>query len=321
MPAEPSDEPNALFAWCETVLQTRLSVRGETSHTHNESRVWKLETADGAMYYVKAHRRRHKWEQEAGFYEHYLPLAPPESQAQTPRLLAVRDDQTDDEPRALLLSALPGVPLETFASKITRESERAAWTRAGRYLREFHSIPAGDGGWFGAIGRGGNARLENPPTSPVGLIVQDLENALMPLPGGVCAATPREITQGREAIAHAEAAFANEPPVLCQRDFSPRNWIISEQGEWVGVIDFEHTRRDLRVFDFARLYDDTFCHRPDLQSAFWHGYGDWPAGRERFEAQLKSARTAQALGQIKWARAHNDAPFEARGHDALERLR
>ncbi len=305
----------------------RLTVHGETSHTHNESRVWKLESAGGAIYYVKAHRRLHKWEQELGFYEHYLPLAPDALQAQTPRLLAARDAQTDGEPRALLFSALPGVPLETVASEVARETERTAWTRAGRYLRDFHTIPASDGGWFGAIGRGGKARLANPPTSPVGLIVQDLENALVPLPTGVCAATAREITQGREAIVLAEGAFAGEPPVLCQRDFSPRNWIVSERGKWAGVIDFEHTRRDLRVFDFARLYDDVFCHRPagdgrpDLAVWFWAGYGEWDVPRERFAVQLHIARTAQALSQIKWARAHDDAPFEARGHDALERLR
>lgn len=314
-----------LLTWCEAALQTHLVVRGEHSHSHGESRVWKLQgEVDNTVFYLKSHRRPHKWEQEAAFYEDFLPLAPPEMQAQTPRLFAAHDEQ-DEIPRALLFSALPGVPLESIVP-LSLDAERKAWECAGRYYAQLHALPLGYGGgecWFGAIQRNRKSRTADPPTFPVGLLVQDLENAMAPLPlslGG-SPLLPNEAALGREAIGLVQTAFDGEPPVLCQRDSSPRNWIADAQtGNWVGVLDFEHTRRDVRIAEIAKWWDGPFLTRPDLKDAFWAGYGPWPDTNERFAAQLRVTRIVQALGQIKWARNHDDGPSEARGHEAADRL-
>ena len=131
----------------------------------------------------------------------------------------------------------------------------------------------------------------------------------------------RTCTLAHDVLQNAHAAFDNEPPVLCHRDFGPRNSLVDAQtGAWVGIIDFEHTRRDVRVSDFARFYEGAFLTRPDLETAFWNGYGPWPDTAERFAAQLRLCRIVQALTQIKWARTHADDNFEAQGRAALTRL-
>ena len=310
--------PPALFAWCKTVLQTGFAVCGEQSHGHGEGRIWKLQETDGAICWLKAHRRPHKWAQEAAFYHEFLPFAPPDFRAQTPRLLAQTGE--NETFRALLLSGLPGVPLETTAH-LSPETERTAWQKAGRYLAAFHALPLPGAAQFGAIQRSGGVRPHPPSTSASAFITLDLQNALTPPANGTSALQPDERALGERIMAEAGAAFADDPPVLCQRDFGPRNWIVDAQtGAWIGVLDFEHTRRDVRVSDFAKLYDGPFAARPDLEAAFWQGYGPWPDTEENFAAQLRLVRITQALSQIKWARAHSDAAFEAQGHDALTRL-
>ena len=201
------------------------------------------------------------------------------SHAQSPRLLAASEG-SDGLPRALLLSALPGVPMER--GRLSLLAEQAAGENAGRYLSAFHDLPLPDG------------------TSPL---------------------SSEERALARDILQNAHAAFDDEPPVLCRRDFGPHNSLVDAQtGAWVGIIDFEHTRRDVRVSDFARFYEGAFLTRPDLEAAFWEGYGPWPDTAERFAAQLRLCRIVQALTQIKWARTHTDADFEAQGNAALARL-
>ncbi|SDG83933.1 Ser/Thr protein kinase RdoA involved in Cpx stress response, MazF antagonist [Sinosporangium album] len=75
---------------------------------------------------------------------------------------------------------------------------------------------------------------------------------------------------------------------ICHLDYQPRNWIIGP-GRDVIAVDFEHTRLDARIRDFARLHHRHWRQAPALRDAFFDGYGHHPSPEEqellhRFEA-------------------------------------
>jgi hypothetical protein len=68
-------------------------------------------------------------------------------------------------------------------------------------------------------------------------------------------------------------AFEGEVPVPVHRDYCPANWLVTCDGVWAGVIDFEFAYWDMRVADFTRYPDWDWIGRPDLVEAFFDGYG------------------------------------------------
>lgn len=99
-------------------------------------------------------------------------------------------------------------------------------------------------------------------------------------------------------------------------DWQPRNWIIN--GDRLHVIDFG--RFDFRPAssDLNRLAVQQWKDAPELESAFFEGYGDDP--RDSRTWPIISLR--EAIGTAVWAYQVGDTDFEAQGHqmlrDALE---
>lgn len=99
-------------------------------------------------------------------------------------------------------------------------------------------------------------------------------------------------------------------------DWQPRNWIIN--GDRLHVIDFG--RFDFRPAssDLNRLAVQQWKDAPELESAFFEGYGDDP--RDSGTWPIISLR--EAIGTAVWAYQVGDTDFEAQGHqmlrDALE---
>lgn len=97
-------------------------------------------------------------------------------------------------------------------------------------------------------------------------------------------------------------------------DWQPRNWLI-DQGT-VRIIDFG--RADLRPADtdLARLARQDFQRNPELESAFFTGYGSDPREPEQWRRTL----IAEAVGTASWAYGVNDYEFEAVGQRQLKLL-
>lgn len=91
-------------------------------------------------------------------------------------------------------------------------------------------------------------------------------------------------------------------------DWQPRNWLI-EDG-LVSVIDFG--RADLRPAstDLARLAAQEFRRAPDLEAAFFEGYGSDPRDPESWHRM----QVREAIGTAAWAFQVGDEGFEAQGH-------
>lgn len=113
-------------------------------------------------------------------------------------------------------------------------------------------------------------------------------------------------------------AFEGERPVPCQRDYCPANWLVTGEGLWAGVIDFEFAYWDVRVADFIRYPDWDWMNRPDLVEAFFEGYGRSLTPQE--EGQRLFAHALYALSAIVWGNENAYYVFAAEGRQALKHL-
>lgn len=112
--------------------------------------------------------------------------------------------------------------------------------------------------------------------------------------------------------------YRTQPAVLVPThgDWQPRNWIIN--GAKLHVIDFG--RFDFRpaASDLNRLAVQQWKAAPELESAFFEGYGEDP--RDARTWPILALR--EAIGTAVWAYQVGDVGFEAQGHqmlfDALE---
>jgi thiamine kinase-like enzyme len=115
--------------------------------------------------------------------------------------------------------------------------------------------------------------------------------------------------------------FDGEQLVPCHRDYSPRNWLVSEargQLQWA-LIDFERARLDLRYADFHRMWPDVWKERPARRAAFFDGYGSELSSDE--ERCLEITVLANCLATIPWASANGDPAYGQWALDMLEELR
>jgi Ser/Thr protein kinase RdoA (MazF antagonist) len=107
------------------------------------------------------------------------------------------------------------------------------------------------------------------------------------------------------------------PVVACHGDFSPRNWLVDEDGV-VRLIDFGRFQRDHWTMDLLLMSRRYWLTEPRLRDAFFAGYGRMIEEVDR--NYLRAAIGRWAVGTILWAREHDDAPFEELGREALADL-
>lgn len=277
----------ALLELSYRVLGSEISFRF-AGWDHGESQIWEANNTAGKRAFLKSHRQHKKFQQELYAYRNWCPALT----GRVPQLLAVREEA----PHALLLSALPGTPLEN--QQLERASEEDAHHQAGQLL----------------------ARLHNQPISEDALPTPDEAYAKR-----LAAWKPR--AQGiveEEATAWVSEHLQEALPLLrqlrrvpCHRDYTPRNWLWHESQ--LSLIDFEHSRPDLWFLDIERLWRDQWLKRPNLREAFLSGYGRELTQDE--EALLERLAALGALTTIVWAREHNDQTFEMQGRNTLDRLR
>ena len=254
---------------------------------HAESAVWRLETKRGRAY-LKAHRQPLKFRQELYVYENWLAAL----RDQTPELLAVRQN----EPRALLLSALPGELAQNIA--LSGAELARVHRQAGAFLKTFHQAGGPD---------------EDEVT--LRAAVEMRLNAWLKRVAPVVPKADIEFT--RTVMTEALPYLCGKTRVPCHRDYTGRNWLV--YGDEFYVIDFEHSKMDFYLHDFGRLFREGWRFDEGLETAFFEGYGgtlDDDARRYMTSRALFSAATT-----IGWAREHGDRAFENVGWEQLEYYR
>jgi hypothetical protein len=304
---------DGILEWCSSIVGPCQIASGD-QRPDARSSTTRLRTRSG-LCYLKLHQDRACWEREVHGYERWAPAFGPFA----PPLLGVHEE----EPLALLLGELSGTVLENV--KLPVEKERAAWRTAGRMLAGLHAAagqlaaaeqPAGaEGAFFGPCGRDG------PPTdAPIGDAVEYVERGLereidVAFRAGYLDDAELAVLRAAQRLA---PAFAGERPVPCHRDYCPYNWLVTEEGDWAGVIDFEFAHWDVRVAEFSRYPDWEWMHRPDLVEALLEGYGRPLTPRE--EEQCLVARAQYALSAITWGMEASYLGFVAEGREALNYL-
>ncbi|MET7401487.1 phosphotransferase [Dactylosporangium sp. NPDC005572] len=122
---------------------------------------------------------------------------------------------------------------------------------------------------------------------------------------------PHRIATGTEQRLRAEIASWPVPPAVLvptHGDWQPRNWLVHD--EVVSVIDFGRAAMRPALTDFARLAVQDFRRDPDLEAAFFDGYGADP----REAGAWRRTRLREAISTAVWAYQVGDEAFEAQGH-------
>jgi len=94
-------------------------------------------------------------------------------------------------------------------------------------------------------------------------------------------------------------------------DWQPRNWLVD--GNEVGVIDFGRFEFRPAASDFCRLAVQQWRTDPQLEPAFFAGYGSDPRASQLWNViQLR-----EAVSTAVWAHQVGDHGFERQGHQML----
>lgn len=199
---------------------------------------------------------------------------------------AARLRAADADLRVMILDHLPGQLLEGTDA----EQQPAAYEQAGALLRRLHEQETREDAeyWTRTIARA--------------LSWLDKPNRL----DAEASAEARRILLS--------SCLTSAAVVPTHGDWQPRNWLID--GDVVRVIDFGRFGFRPAATDLTRLAAKQWRNRPDLESAFFAGYGNDP--RERNHWRLE--RLQEAVGTACWAFAVGDVEFEAQGHRMLAEI-
>jgi len=210
------------------------------------SSVLRLRDENGAIWFLKSHGDKARYEAELAAYRHWVPAL----QDAAPRLRAF-----DDSLRMLILSAVPGEAAPWPDTEIAgppgdRRADRDVQREAGRILRRLHTA--------------------QPPLPWPDFAASKIQQFERLKPAGAALLRPCELDRAGEEIAALDQVRA-PLRVPCHHDFTPRNWLVSHGALF--VIDFEWSGLDAGVADLARLHLGVWASRPDLREAFLEGYG------------------------------------------------
>jgi Ser/Thr protein kinase RdoA (MazF antagonist) len=296
----PASPLAAAIAWSRTVLGP-LEVLDDRTRPHpgHISGTLRLRARSGGCY-LKVHDSRDHWESEVYAYEYWAGAF----SGRAPRLLAVHED----DPLALLLGELPGVPLEE--AQLTPTQMLSVWRSAGEDLAALHSLPAGD--CFGPPRRSGGCAGEQIRAAAAYLTAELDHWSERGLRAACLSADELAILRDVRGLI---TAFEDEPARPCHRDYGPANWLVTSDGEWSGVIDFEFSRWDTRIADFTRYPDWEPLLHPERPAALLEGYGRAFTAQE--EQQMLFGHALYALGAVVWGMESAFFIFAEEGRRAL----
>ncbi|MEE1744061.1 phosphotransferase family protein [Streptomyces sp. JV184] len=244
--------------------------------------VLRLRATDGRQMILKANTSADSFQREYTALSRWAPALG----ASAPQLLDV-----DEDAQILLMTAVTGQPLQSLT--LTARQERRAYERAGALLARFHA------------------------TAP---------RTVLPAFGAERAAYIRaQLTDGTHPLTRADLAVLDEalhqlqalPPQRAQPshlDFTSRNILWSTEAE-AGVIDFETSRYEAMGRDFLRITQRTLHPRPDLRTAFYHGYGREPGHDEGELMRICTVTDAAAI--VVAATARGQRAFAEEAHSIL----
>jgi len=267
-------------------------------------RVYTIQGERGS-FFLKLHRDEKSWHAETYAYGHWCGVAPSNFAAivgvfRTPRL------------RGILTRALPGRPLENL--EFSEDVIRAAWHAAGRLASLVHD--QAEGRWFGAPDMEGR---------PLGHATMDaakyVRNELLALEES---ARLRSLLSAEEwrAVrwAHENCGiFDHESPRPVNPDYAPGNWLVDEDGRFLGAVDLEEMHWGVRLEAFSHLWAKFTLDHPAREAAFFDGYGMNP--HEVCPLQVRHVCIRTGLANIVLGSERGDVRYLNRGRRLLRQYR
>lgn len=293
-----------LFALSHLGTIKKVEARG---WKHQETGVWELATEQGRAF-LKSHRQKAKFQGELRAYQEFVPHA----LKVTPSLLAY-----DESQQAMLLSAVPGELVDDLVLSLKKSEDWLSKSRntdllneslgekqllkiyheAGQFLRTYHDAPYND----------------KDTISVEEAVGQRAESWFKRAEPYVAA---KDIDWVRAQVVEMLPALKTHKHVPCHRDYTGRNWLWKDK---LYVIDFEHSRPDVWLFDLERLLNEVWPTCPELKEAFMAGYGKtFTADDEAISFGYAALTT---VTRIAWSLKHDDQDYAEMGRRILEHLK
>lgn len=239
----------------------------------------------GCRYVVKQHQDAGRFAQEVRAYITHLS----EMRDITASLVA-----HDVESRTLLLSYLPGRDCDGIS--VSPEEGALVHHRAGAALRRLHS---------------------SSPESRTGVVGSDIAGRMGEWIARADQAGIVPLDDRRRLHTYAlRLSTTAMEGAICHLDYQPRNWRLHR--DELFIVDFEHTRPDARVRDFARLEHRHWARHPALRSAFFTGYGRALSDAE--EDLLRLFGALEAVTALVRGHEIGDTALFTHGQALLRRL-
>lgn len=304
MPMDPTQGDHQLkevLQWCASIVGA-FEIASDDPRLHGRTSVYRLKTSSLSCY-LKIHRERAAWEREVCGHEHWAVAFG----SLAPKVLGVYEA----EPGAVLFEALPGQIMEK--ARLSVRQEETVWHAAGRALAGLHRFVKGK--YFGSCRRDDSVGPDG-ESEATEFVSAELEKlAAQSVRASYLSDDEMAVVNNARDLV---PAFARERPTPCHRDYCPDNWLVNDEGNFAGVIDFEFSRWDVRVADLSRYPGWEWMHKPNLLEAFFDGYGLSLTPEE--ERQLLVARTQYALEAIVWGNENAYYGFVEEGRQALGQL-
>lgn len=285
--------PPALLEWAQSTVGQIRSVR-DVSHERVNSRVWELTCSAGRVF-VKVAPNPTFFSRETRALREVTPGLEPGT---APLLLSA-----DPQQLALLVSHVAGHPTKSLS--LTPADQRGLHRKAGSWLRRFHGGP-------GDLTADDHAAAASEVTRAATGAEQHLQRA-----GDLISPEERRTVRWHAA----ELGRTGPLPVgFIHGDFQERNWLLepSLTGNGFGAVDLERARPHAVVADIVPLACCPWPDRPDLEEAFWDGYGRVLTDEE--ERALRCLSALDAASAIAWGVPNGDREIAERGRATLARL-
>ncbi|TPQ21253.1 aminoglycoside phosphotransferase family protein [Streptomyces sporangiiformans] len=288
--------PPVLLEWAQSVIGTVHLVR-DVSHGRGNSRVWQLTYATGIVF-AKLAPSPKSFSRDTRALREVVPGLEPGT---APLLLAA-----DPLQLALLLSPVSGRTVKSLS--LAHAEQRMLHRQAGSWLRRFH----GSAGELSAQDHA-DADAEIARTAAGG--EKHLDRA-----GNLIGPEDRRTVRWHAAALGQLGQLGQLPAGYVHGDFQERNWLLDTgpAARVFGAVDLERARPHAAVADLVLLACGSWVGRPDLQEAFFEGYGRALTAEEQWA--LRCLSVLDAASAISWGVPNGDDEIVERGRATLARL-
>jgi len=246
----------------EHIRQTIGSFEMITNRRKDDTRTGVMEvSSNSGRLFIKIYSRESHWHRELYAYTHWTKAIEPFA----PKLIS--SFQTDNQ-FGIIITPIGGRSVHELQIQ-DNDKLKQIYQRAGQLFKKMQKGKQGN--FFGFIKSDGTPLDDPASTNPVTYVSGFIEMFYKSL------YDKKQVDTSFKPLVEKAILccdiFADEVPVLTNWDLSPRNWMVDNNGNFAGFIDFENTSWGISLDSFGVITHRYAYDKPDLVSAFFKGYG------------------------------------------------